>query len=229
MILSYSRTAVNPICVSVLVLLTLILTSPSHAVPIQGPNFIAASTSIPPCAVSICLGFGTDINQIADGDLSNFNGYAGADGVVGIITLDLLGNFDLQSFTLWNDINVNHEGVGTFKLHFYDASNNLIQITDTLTAPVGQSPGQIYPFASTVQDIGRVDLETLTLLTGSAGSRIEIREAAFTGSPVPESGTILLLGSALAGWRRGGGSSQHNLAPRVMTDGGSSNGSAVFV
>lgn len=196
---------------TICVILTFAQTNPSHALLIQGPSFITPSTGIPPCVPAICLGFGTDINQIADGDISNFNGYAGADGVVGIITLDLLGNFDLQSFTLWNDVNVFHEGVGTFGLHFYDASDNLIQSTATLIAPDGQFPGQTYTFASTVQDVSRVDLETLTLLTGGICCRIEIREVAFNGelsaSQVPEPSSLLLLGSGLMGlvgyrWRR---------------------------
>jgi hypothetical protein len=186
-------------------------TSPANAVTIQGASFITPSTGIAPCAVSTCLGFGTDINQIADGDTTNFNGYAGADGVVGIITLDLLGNFNLQSFTLWNDLNVFHEGIETFKLHFYDASDTFIQSTATLTAPVSQLSGQTYSFASSVLNVSKVDLETLSLLTGGVGSRIEIREVAFDGtqsvsaSPVPEPGSILLLGSGLAcvaAWRR---------------------------
>lgn len=167
--------------------------SPSHAALIQGSSFITPSTSIPPCAISICDGFGTNINQIADGDSSNFNGYAGADGVVGIISLDLLGNFDLQSFTLWNDINVNHEGVETFSLHFFDEFDNFILSTSTLIAPAGQFAPQTYTFASTVQDVSKVDFETLTLLTGGVGSRIEIREVAFNGEPsssVPEPATL---------------------------------------
>ena len=171
--------------------LTMFAASSLHAAIIQGSSFITASTSIAPCAISICVGFGTDINQIADGDSSNFNGFAGEDGVIGIINLDLLGNFDLQSFTLWNDLNVNREGVETFRLHFFDASGNLIQSTSTLIAPVSQFAPQTYTFA-TVQNVSKVDLETLTLLTGGIGSRIEIREVAFDGSPVPLPASIWL-------------------------------------
>lgn len=90
-------------------------------------------------------------------------------------------------------------------------SNNPILSTATLIAPVGQDSGQTYSFASSVLNVSKVDLETLTLLTGGVGSRIEIQEVAFdgapslSGSPVPEPGTILLLGSGLACvavWRR---------------------------
>ena len=179
--------------------IAILAVSPSQAALIQGSSFITPSTSIPPCAISICSGFGTNINQIADGDSSNFNGYAGADGVVGKINLDLLGNFNLQSFTLWNDLNVNHEGVETFRLHFFDESDNLIQSTSTLIAPVGQFDPQIYTFAATVQNVSKVDLETLTLLTGGVGSRIEIREVAFNGAPVPLPASLWLFASALAG------------------------------
>ena len=169
-----------------------------NAATIQGSSFITASTSIAPCAISICGGFGTDINQIADGDSSNFNGFAGEDGVIGIINLDLIGNFNLNSFTLWNDLNVNREGVETFMLHFFDASGNLIQSTSTLIAPVSQPAPETYTFA-TVQNVSMVELETLTLLTGGTGSRIEIREVAFDGSPVPLPISLWLFASGLLG------------------------------
>lgn len=157
------------------------MVTPLQAALIQGPGFISASTSIGTCDVSICLGYGTDINQIADGDNSNFNGFAGADGEIGTITLDLLGTFDLGSFSLWNDINVFHEGVGTFKLHFFDELDGLIESTGILTAPDGQFDAEIYLFDHIVEGVSKVELETLTLLTGGVCCRIEIREVAFEG------------------------------------------------
>ncbi len=59
----------------------------SNAILIQGPAFISATTGIPACG-AVCGGVGADINQIADGSTANLNGFAGLDGVVGIITLD---------------------------------------------------------------------------------------------------------------------------------------------
>ena len=181
----------------------LLISGQVHAVLVQGPGFITASTDILPCATTIC-GPGLGIAQIADGISVDgpFNGFAGLDDQIGIISLDLLGDFDLQSFTLWNDINVNREGVDTFKLHFFDASDNLIQSSSILNAPIGQFAPQTYSFASIIQSVSKVDLETLTLLTGGVGSRIEIREVAFNGeipSAVPVPAAIWLFGTALIG------------------------------
>ena len=174
---------------------------PAAALTIQGAAYIAPSTTVPPCG-AICGGFGTNILEIADGDTSNFNGFAGDEGLVGIIDLDLLGNFDLTSFSLWNDINVLHEGVGTFRLHFYDAADAFIQTSATLTAPDGQFAAGVYSFAS-VANVSRVELEVLTLLTGGVCCRIEIREVAFEGQaaaiPEPETYALMLAGLGLVG------------------------------
>lgn len=173
--------------------------APAAALTLQGPAFVAPSTALPTCG-SVCGGYGNDILQIADGDTSNLNGWAGDEGVVGIIRLDLLGNYDLTSFSLWNDINVVREGVGDFQLHFYGPSDNLIQSSVVYTAPIAQFAAGVYTFAS-VANVSRVDLEVLTLLTGGACCRIEIREVAFEGevAAVPEPSTWALMGLGIAG------------------------------
>jgi MYXO-CTERM domain-containing protein len=180
---------------------------PSQAALIQGPGMVVASTDLPTCG-AFCGFVGSDIRQISDGDASNFNGWAGANGLTGTIHLDLLGEYRIESFSLWNDINVLREGVGDFRLHFFDAGDALITSSAVFTAPVSQFAAGVYDFVD-VDHVSRVDLEVLSLLTGGVCCRIEIRELAFNGqampptSTVPEPGTLALGGlGLLAAWRR---------------------------
>lgn len=172
------------------------LAVPAHAALLQGPAYITATTSMTACEVSTCAGFGLNINEIADNSTANLNGWAGQTGLLGTIKLDLLGTFDLDSFSLWNDVNVSAEGVRTFQLHFFDVADQLLTSTGTLSA-ISQFPAQVYGFA-TVAGVSRVDLQVL-----SASGRIEIREVAFNGEPatpkgVPEPTSIALAGLGLA-------------------------------
>lgn len=175
--------------------------APVHAALLQGPAYITATTAMAPCGF-FCGGFGLNINEIADGSDANFNGWAGQTGLLGTIKLDLLGTFDLTSFSLWNDVNVSAEGVRTFQLHFFDASDQLLSSTTTLSA-ISQFPAQVYNLG-TVSGVSRVDLQVL-----SASGRIEIREVAFNGEttgvqgvPEPTSLALAGLGLALAAVRR---------------------------
>ena len=130
-----------------------------------------------------------------------YNGFAGATGQVGKISLDLVGTFNLDSFLLWNDINIVSEGINTFRLDFFDDSESLLSSTATLSAPAGQLAAGRYDFASTVFGVGRVDLVVLSNLLSPNGARIEIREVEFEGtrvSEVPVPGTLGLLGVGLA-------------------------------
>ena len=170
---------------------------PAQAALIQGPAFISASTTLP-----VYSGWPHNISEIADGISADFNGWAGGNGLVGTIKLDLLGTFDLNSFSLWNDINILREGVGDFQLHFYDASDALISTSARHTAPISQLAAGVYNFAP-VLGVSRVDLEVLTLLTGGVCCRIEIREVAFNGEvsgvvqAVPEPASAALAGLSL--------------------------------
>lgn len=160
-----------------------LLAASAQAALIQGPAYIQASTNLP-----VYSGWPHSINEIADGISADFNGWAGANGLVGTIQLDLLGTFDLTSFSLWNDINILREGVGDFQLHYYDAADQLIGDSAVFTAPIGQLAAGVYNLGL-VQNVSRVDLEVKSLLTGGVCCRIEIREVAFNGEPASTGGT----------------------------------------
>jgi hypothetical protein len=128
------------------------------------------------------------IQAIADGissDAAPYNGFAAMPESVGTIHLDLLGDFDITSFTLWNDINVFQEGIETFQLHFFDASDLLLASTAALEAPFAQLDPEVYQLTE-VEEVSRVDIEVLSLNPSPVyGRRLEIREVQFEGVQVP--------------------------------------------
>ncbi len=156
------------------------------------------------------------INQIADGITRDglfptfpgpFNGFA-SPAATGTITLDLVGEFNLSSFILWNDINVFQEGIKDFRLNFFTSSNSLIPVnfSTNFTAPITQVEAEEYVFGEVVPGVSRVDLVVLSSQESSLGgiNRIEIREVAFTGDPVasvPEPLTVFgsILGLGILG------------------------------
>ncbi len=135
------------------------------------------------------------IEKINDGITSNsspFNGFV-SNASKGTISFNFKKEFDLDSFVLWNDVNVEKEGIKDFRLDFFDNSNTLINASYFGTAPVGQLDGQKYTFNKSVSSVNRADLVVLNSHAGHA-QRIEIREVAFTGRPsvksVPEPSNI---------------------------------------
>lgn len=140
------------------------------------------------------------IDQVHDGNLGDappYNGYASGFGIVsGRITLTLDKAYDLDSFLLWNDVNVSDEGVRSFRLSFEDAVGNALGTTGVYSA-VSQFAAQSYSFA-TVAGVKKVYLDVL-----NSNLQIEIRELAFNGTPaIPEPGTwaMLLSGLGAVGW-----------------------------
>ncbi len=176
-------------------LAALVLSSPATraaAAPIDHTH-ITASTSLGQY-------FGFSIDQMVDGITADspFNGYASGPGTpVGRITLTLDADYDLESFSLWNDINILNEGVRSFSLAFEDAAGAALGSTGVFTA-VSQFAAQVYSFAS-VAGVRRVHMDVIT-----SNLQIEIREVAFNGAlstpggSVPEPASLLLTAAALA-------------------------------
>jgi PEP-CTERM motif len=162
----------------------------------------AATIGHPSLTASTSLGqyLGFSIDQMVDGITADspFNGYASGFGSTsGRITLTLDALYTLESFSLWNDINILNEGVRSFTLSFEGAGGVDLGTTGVFTA-VSQFAAQVYSFAA-VASVQRVHLDVLT-----SNLQIEIREVAFngersgTGGTVPEPASLLLAAAALA-------------------------------
>ncbi len=165
--------------------------SAAQAAPV-GHGHITASTALGQFSVF-------SIGQMVDGITADspFNGYASGPATpVGRITLTLDADYDLDSFSLWNDINISNEGVRSFTLSFEDASGGSLGSTGVFSA-VSQFAAQVYGFAS-VANVRRVHMDVLT-----SNLQIEIREVAFNGTlsapggSVPEPASLLLAAAAL--------------------------------
>lgn len=160
---------------------------------------VTPSTAIPSCEQGTCGKPVWPIAELSDGiiaDGSPFNGFAGQTGVLGTISLDLAGDFDIDGFHLWNDINIVNEGVRSFRLDFFDSANVSVGSSDTLSA-ISKFASNDYSFASPFRQVSRVDM----VILGVSG-RVEIREVGFAGAPsapVPEPGTPALFALGLAG------------------------------
>ena len=98
------------------------------------------------------------IEEISDGitsdDGPDFNGFV-SDDDMGIISLDLAKLYDLESFIIFNDVNVFSEGIMDFRLEFFDCASLQIETSfdPTYLAPFNQLSGQEYVFPKTVSGV----------------------------------------------------------------------------
>ena len=137
-------------------------------------NDIIPRTSL---TVLIETGHAWSITQINDGtteDLSPYNGFVSSH-TEGSITLELVDEYDLTTFLLWNDVNVSKEGVRQFRLEFYDKSDTIISESQIYTAN-SQINANEFVFDNIVKGVKKVNLIILT-----ASHQIEIRELEFIG------------------------------------------------
>lgn len=120
------------------------------------------------------------INDKITSDAYPYNGFASG-AFVGTITINLDKNYTLNGLMLWNDINVQIEGIAEFSLHFYNATGIKIGSSSLFTAPVGKLTPSTYTF-DTIEGVRRVDL----VISNTHGFRgIEIREIALLNA-LPE-------------------------------------------
>jgi len=173
------------------------LPSAAHALTVGGADIVPSTALVPLASFPL--------TQIHDGITSDnpFNGFGSA-SPSGVITLDLVGEFDLTKFLLWNDINVFLEGIKDFRLDFFDSLDMAIAVgfDPTYVGPQGQLAVAEYVFDDVVPGVSRVDLVVLSSHVGVA-TQIEIREVAFEAVPeLSVSHALALTASTLLGLRR---------------------------
>ncbi|MDB2449172.1 PEP-CTERM sorting domain-containing protein [Pseudomonadales bacterium] len=185
----------NAMLLTVLIVLGMFYTTSSRATLIE-TTAITASTTLGQFAMFPHLTI-DKLNDGVIGDSPPYNGYAsGFADTSGLITLSLDQPYDLTSFSLWNDINLNDEGVRTFLLNFIDSEGFSLGTTAVLHA-VSQFDTQVYDFGQTFVGVKTVEFNVL-----SSSLQIEIRELAFNGSAtfaVPEPGTLLMFCAGMLG------------------------------
>lgn len=134
---------------------------------------------------TIATNTGYSISDIADGITVNMNGYAGDTKALGSIFFTFDKSYDLNSSYLWNDVNVQAEGVKTYKFNFFDPFNNLVGTTGIFSVTAGQVAAHIEGLSA--NNVKTVEMVVLSLLPPPFNQpqleRVEIREVAFSGNP----------------------------------------------
>lgn len=180
---------------SVFILSVVMLSEPVFAQDISHEN-ITATTSLGQWSTY-------SIEQISDGisvDCApTCNGFT-TNAKTGPINFSFNEPHDIDSFKLWNDVNIRKEGIKVFYLEFKNTSNATLT-SEEFEAASSQSDAQIFTFPK-IQDVVSVKLNVLSSLledgptptTRTFAERIEVREIGFTGTPASarSSGPILV-------------------------------------
>ncbi len=156
---------------------------------IRGVNFPASFIGYPHIrpATNLSVVEPYLLNQLADGILYEtsanpavvFNGFTSNESE-GDIELYLDKAYTLSEFVLWNDINVQAEGISKFKLLFWDANGEPLGETASTNVSENQRNEGRFGFRP-VSGVSRVTLQVLASHNISGYHRIEIRELGFIG------------------------------------------------
>jgi hypothetical protein len=143
---------------------------------------------------------------------SNGESYAtenpAAGGFPVTLTLDFTSALDLTNFYLWNHSNNNgagapNNGVGAFKLTFFDgASGSGSQIGAVFNGSALAAPGtgsvdyaaQVFDFGFTYAGVRSIEMEITSKANGTNSGFVAIKELGFETIPEPGSTLLLSLG-----------------------------------
>lgn len=136
---------------------------------------VVPSTDMTPVLLS---GVGP-VSQISDGITANLNGFW-AEETSGTVRFDFTTPYDVDRFVIYNDVNVQTQGIKDFHLEFFDdPSGTPIFSTPQLTAQFGDILiPETFGFAA-VPNVHRVDLVINNVHPSPRGA--EIREIQFGG------------------------------------------------
>lgn len=111
------------------------------------------------------------------------NGFVVGGQKMGTLTFTFTGDWNLSSFTIWNNINKTFGGVTAFQLRFYDSGNNLLGTVTKSNVSRGDNE-TVIPLAA-YTGVHEVKME----ITNS-DEQIEIREIRFDGTQTPTPAAI---------------------------------------
>ncbi|KPA18884.1 hypothetical protein MHK_000898 [Candidatus Magnetomorum sp. HK-1] len=142
-------------------------------------DFIRTNAITPESTLPLSIEFGDtySLTQIVDGvtdDSLPFNGFVSSEKT-GTITLIFTSEYSIDSFLIWNDVNVSAEGVRTIKLVFIGANDSVIYESQVYNIE-SKLEAQEFVFDNKIEGVIKVNLIVL-----SSASRIEIREIEFRG------------------------------------------------
>lgn len=160
--------------------LTFLLMTPSAAfsqIRLQ-PSQVTVTSTIPNGQTQFPL------SQISDGisdDITPFNGFVGRQNATGTISFTFDRPYSLNRIQIWNDINVQTQGVESYSLRLY-SQNAVLGTVGPFTTTAGQQAPSVTSWSSGFPNVDKVDL-IIHSIRRTGINRVEIREVSFDVLP----------------------------------------------